>query len=213
MRKRLLLLPTLLACMSASGATFTLDDFPLFARTPLVTHSGEITATFSSPQGAAFFVAPGDVFSTLSGNILVDNDPEQNTLDIFFSSPMHSFSVLFALRTSSADDELSLEALLEGVVTGSASARGAVPPGFTFPEGNLSFSGVIFDQVRLTASSEDFAIDNVEVTPEFAPIPEPSSIWLAGAGLIGAVLILARRPEGLRPQNHTKKGEREARRE
>jgi hypothetical protein len=162
-----------------------------------------------------FFVAPGDVFSTLAGNILVDSDTEQNTLDLLFSSPLQRFSVLFALRTSSPADELRLEALLEGVVTGAASAQGTVPPGLSFPEGRLSFSGAIFDQVRLTASSEDFAIDNVEVTPEFAPIPEPSSIWLAGAGLIGAVLILARRPEGLRPDKYREncKGEREAGRE
>jgi hypothetical protein len=188
------MIATLLACMPASGATFTFEDFALFSTTPLSTESGTITATFSSPQGAVFFVAPGDVFSTLSGNILVDSDTEQNALDILFSSPLQRFSVLFALRTSSQVDELRLEALLEGVVTGSASAQGAIPPGLSFPEGSLSFSGAIFDQVRLTSSAEDFAIDNVEATPEFVPIPEPSSAWLGGAGLMGVMFLVARRP-------------------
>jgi hypothetical protein len=101
--------------------------------------------------------------------------------------------VLFALRTSSQVDELRLEALLEGVVMGSASAQGVIPSGLSFPEGGLSFDGAIFDQVRLSSSAEDFAIDNVAATPEFVPIPEASSAWLAGAGLVGLVFLVARR--------------------
>ena len=186
-RRYLLTSILLLLCQSTPAAIFTFDDLFPFDTTPLTIIGDGIAGTFSSPQGGVFLVAPTDAFSTLVGNSLVDSDTEMNQLDIVFSEPLRSISMFFALNTPLLSDVLRLDAMLAGSIVGSNSAIGSVPPGFSFPEGNLSFSGAIFDQVRLSSSAVDFAIDNVNVTS--ASIPETSAVLLVGAGL--AVLAIA----------------------
>ncbi len=174
-------------CAPAPAAIFTLEDVAPFTVTPFSVDSGSTTASFSSPQGSAFFVTNTTPFSSLTGNVLVDNDDAQNELRILFSEPLQAISLLFALNTPVISDALSLNAFRSGMSVGSTSATGTVPGGFAFPEGSLSFGGSVFDEVRLTSAAIDFGIDNVDVTPA-AGVPEPSSLWLGGAGL--AVLLI-----------------------
>lgn len=181
---------TILAlCAPASAELFTFEDVPTFTPIPFSATSGAITANFSSPQGSPFFTTPGP-FSALTGNVLIDSDPAFNELQISFSQPLQALSLIFVLNANQFSDVLSLNAFLGGVAVGSASATGVVPGGFTFPEGTISFGGTAFDEVRLTSTAVDFGIDNIDVS---ASIPEPSSLWFAGAGVAALVARLAKR--------------------
>jgi PEP-CTERM motif-containing protein len=173
-------------CAPAPAAIFTFEDVANFTTTPFSVESGTTTANFASPQGSVFFVATTSEFSSLTGKVLVDDDAASNELRILFSERIQTISLLFALNTPLIADSLSLSAFLDGTAVGSTSATGTVPGGFTFPEGSLSFSGSVFDEVRLTSNALDFGIDNVDVTP--VPVPEPSSLLLAGGGV--AVLLI-----------------------
>ena len=179
-------------CAPSPAAIFTFEGVANLTVTPFSVVSGTTTANFASPQGPAFFVATTGAFSSLTGNVLVDSDPVSNELRILFSEPIQAINLLFALNTPVISDALSLSAFLSGTAVGQASATGTVPAGFAFPEGSLSFGGSVFDEVRLTSAAIDFGIDNVDVTP--ATVPEPSSLWLGGAG-VAALLIRQRRRE------------------
>lgn len=89
-----------------------------------------------------FVVTPffplGIGLATLSGNVLlhpINADPLTNELDVVFSSPIQFLTLNFA-TTAIPTDTLSLTALtggLGGMVVGSATAMGSIPPGLLFP--------------------------------------------------------------------------------
>ncbi len=58
--------------------------------------------------------------------------------------------------------------------------------GFLFPEGEIAFSGANFDNVVLSTTAPNFAIDNVTVQP--SAVPEPKSLWMLALGLAAVVL-------------------------
>src|SRR5205814_943359 len=113
-------------------------------------------------------------FSTLTGNILFDPGPalaNNIPLTISFSAPLTNLSLLFA--TNSAPGVLLVLNAFNGVTpVGTVSAGGVTPPGFTFPEGSLAFTGGPFNRVVLSSTASDFAIDNVSATVSAAPEPE-----------------------------------------
>ena len=160
--------------------------------------SDGVTATFSSPDGAAFGVLPAfcpsdgahpcRIFNGGPGHALLDADAALHTLDIGFSSVFNSVSMFFALNNpASAASKFTLTAFLGGVggtLVGSTSTTGLVPPGFLLPEGTISFSGAFFDTLRLTSTARDFAIDNVAVdTVPITLASEPATLVLLGTGL------------------------------
>ena len=188
---------TMLAlCAPASAEIFTFEDVATFTSVPFSVTSGNITADFSSPQGPVFFIVTAAPFASLSGNVLIDSDAAFNELRIVFGQPLQTVSLVFALNSSQVSDTISLGAFLGGTQVGSASAMGTVPGGgFAFPEGSISFSGSVFDEVRMTSNATDFAIDNVDVSPAQTAIPEPSTVWLGGAGV--TVLAICKRKRNI----------------
>jgi len=179
----------------ADLATFDFDSLAVGDSTPFSLTNNGLTASFSSPGSdpGAFEIIPS-FFSTLTGNVLLTPGPaglSNIPLVIDFSQPVTSISLNFALNTGDPTTTLDLTASLGGSIVGGASATGTVPPGFTFPEGVLSFSG-LFDSVTLSTLALNFAIDNVVV--EFNPgvvTPEPSSLLIAGVlglGLFGGAV-------------------------
>jgi hypothetical protein len=61
--------------------------------------------------------------------------------------------------------------------------------GFTFPEGEISFAGMPFNEIVVSSTATDFAVDNINVIAA----PEPGSFLLLGAGLILSGLASLRR--------------------
>jgi hypothetical protein len=175
--------------LPAFADTFTFDSIPLGTTTPFTSaSSGSTTGQFSSPDGQ--FQVAASFFAMLPGQVLIDFVP--STLEIVLSQPQQSVSLLFGLNTSSLSTTLNLQALLGANPVGSASATGTIPPGFFFPEGSISFSGGIFDQIRLTSAAPNFAVDTIDVTPVATTIvPEPATVSLIISGL--AVIAVSRR--------------------
>jgi hypothetical protein len=174
------------AVLAAAPAHAQLFDFegadsPVGTLTPLsLTRSG-LTATFIGTPNA-FSVVNTPTFSTLTGNYLAENDPNSNTLEIQFSSPVNSVSLLFGLDDPTNAATLTMNLFLGGVFVGSVNSSGAIPAGFTFPEGTLSFAGGPFDQLFLFGDAEDMAIDNLQIGPSV--VPEPGAVVLVATGLL-----------------------------
>lgn len=168
-------------------------DSPVGTTTPFsLTRSG-VTATFlGTPNPFSITTA---FFSTLTGNVLFDADPVANTLEVQFSVPQTSVGLLFALNDPSNTAVLQMNVFNGGGLVGSVSGSGAVPGGFTFPEGALAFSGAAFDHVFLFATgAPDFAIDDLRLG-QVGVIPEPATVTLLATGLlaVGGVAVRRRR--------------------
>ena len=135
-------------------------------------------------------------FSALTGNVLLDADLPSHALLVAFSRPLGAISLDFALDTQFSGT-LSLVAYLGAVPVGSSSTEtGIIPPGGTFryPEGSVAFAGAVFDNVVITSTEMDYAVDNVRVVPAVSTIPEPTAPTLLASGLalLGAVVVRGR---------------------
>ena len=174
------------AVLAAAPAHAQLFDFegadsPVGTLTPFsLTRSG-LTATFIGTPNA-FAVINTPTFSTLTGNYLAEDDANSNTLEIQFSSPVTSVLLNFGLDDPTNAATLTMNAFLGGVFVGTVSSSGAIPPGFTFPEGTLSIAAGPFDQLFLFGDADDMAIDNLQIGP--AVVPEPGALVLVATGLL-----------------------------
>lgn len=163
-----------------SAQTYDFESTALNTPTPLSITSGGVTATFSSPAGpGAFVVLPTFLSPALPGRVLARPLGAAAPLQIAFSTSLGFIGMNFALN---GGPTLTLDAFLGATLVGSVTTGSVVPPGFTFPEGTISFGAATFDNVRLTAATE-FAIDNVTVRTA-AVVPEPSTWALAATGLV-----------------------------
>ena len=182
---KLILIWSVLSSLTGSAAVFTFESLPLSTATPFDDTSDGITASFTSPDAAAFSISPGLLFSTLSGQVLQEvPSPTMHTLQIAFDTPLQSITLQFALNGAQSHT-LSIEAWRGSTQVGSASAFGTIPPLGLFPEGTLSFNAGAFDMVQLISTAEDFAVDNIDAVV----IPEPASVVLTVAAL--AALLTA----------------------
>jgi hypothetical protein len=190
-------LATLGLCVTLVGASalraqsFDFESTALGTTTPFsVTLPGGLTAAFLSLDGSPFTVVDEFQeavlgFAGLEGHVLLDADPAQHTLVIGFSNPLTAIGLNFAIDAQAGS--LMLQAFNGGTLVGSTTQAGAVPPGHGFAEGFAFFSPIapaVFDRVRLTTTTTNFAVDNITV----AAVPEPATLWLVGSGVLAAGL-------------------------
>ena len=157
-------------------STYTFEDVALNTSTPFSVTENGVTASFSSPADpGAFTITTSFWAPPISGNVLFDPGPSGASsipLNVSFSQPLASISMDFATDGSGP---FNLSAFLGSTFVGTATAAGIIPPGFGFPQGNISFGTATFDKVVLSSPNTPFfAVDNINVTP----IPEPSSLAL-----------------------------------
>jgi hypothetical protein len=164
-----------------ANSVFNFDSDPVNENTTFTDTNNGVSATFSSPTAGGFEVFAASSLpplELLTGNVLTDTT-ENASLAIAFSSNETSISLDFATN-SATPVPLTLTAFENGTQVGQVSDSGAIPMGYTLPEGLITFNGATFNSVSLTSTAEDFAIDNVNVQSA----PEPSSFSLLGIGLL-----------------------------
>jgi hypothetical protein len=132
------------------------------------------------------------MFNTLNGNVIGDPGPagaNNLALSIGFSHDIGAVTLDFATADFASPSPLTLTAYENSNLVGSVSATGNVPGGFLFPEGQVSFTGGTFNQLVISSSAPDFAIDNINATTA----PEPAPVALLGASLLALGIPALRR--------------------
>ena len=174
---------------AAQTAVFDFDADPSGPRAghglPLVLTSEGVTVRLSSPVPGAFSlqsdVSTGFRLFRFSGLYLYPNSRAASPLDMAFSRPVTSITIMFATTDVQQMEvpttvRLTAYAAGTGVCVGSASVHGTFA-GDTMPVGTLSFTAdQPFDRLRFEIPEQPhaatgFLVDTIAAT--VAPVPEP----------------------------------------
>jgi hypothetical protein len=183
------------ACALSTAANasivFNFDTDNVGTSTSFTDTVGGLSATFSSAADPGGFVIYASMFDTLTGNVLGDPGPagfDNLALDVSFGRDLNSLSLDFATSDFGTASPLTLTAYDNAKFVGSVQAMGTVPNGFTFPEGQISFAASPFNNIVISSTAMDFAVDNIAVTAT----PEPAFAPLLGL-VFGAMVLLSLR--------------------
>lgn len=183
-------------CALSAGASastiFNFDgDSPGTSTTFTDTVSG-LSATFSSAADPGGFVVYSSMFETLTGNVLGDPGPagqDNLNLDVAFSSELDAIVLDFATSDFITPSPLTLSAYQNSQLVGSTTTSGMFLGGFFFPEGEVAFNGANFNNIVISSTATDFAVDNINVNA----VPEPGPLSLVTVGLVFLVAGSLRR--------------------
>ncbi len=191
-----LLLAAAASCLpgpcTAQSAIFDFDTDPSGPQSghglPLVLTSQDVTVRLSSPVPGGFSlqsdVTTGFRLFRFSGLYLYPNTRTASPLDMAFSRPLSSITVMFAttdLQQTEVPTTVRLTAYASdtGARIGSASVHGTYA-GDTMPVGTLTLSAEEpFDRVRMEipeqpGSATGFLVDKIAVTVAPEPQAEPT---------------------------------------
>jgi hypothetical protein len=199
-----------LAPVAVNAATPILFNFDTGSPAPILRQStpfdqtvGSMTAHFSSPQDPAAFAIQSQatttfVLSQFSGQYLISNGGQRNTLYISFSQPINNITFTFATidyhdpGVGGTASPISLTAYLDSATStpvGSTTAHGAFTSD-TYPEGRITLTtpGKTFNLVAvvvpfLQQGAVDFIVDSVMVYPASAIVdttPPVSTLSIRG---------------------------------
>lgn len=181
------------ACALGAGASastvFNFDTDNLGTATTFTDTVDGLSATFSSAADPGGFVVYSSFFDTLTGNVLGDPGPaglDGLSLDVAFSSELSAVSLDFATADFGSPSPLTISAYENSQLVGSIDATGTVPANFTFPEGQITFQGADFNNIVISSTAMDFAVDNIAAS--VVATPEPGLFPLLAFGLAAIAL-------------------------
>jgi hypothetical protein len=181
-------------CASANAATvFNFDSDGLGTATGFTDTVNGLSAAFTSSGDPGGFVVYQSIFETLTGNVLGDPGPaglDNIALSVNFSGDLSALTLDFATSDFSTPSPLTLTAYENAQLVGSISATGEFLNGFSFPEGEIAFSGSAFNQIVISSPATDFAVDNIDVV---SAAPEPATCALLGIALVALGVPALRR--------------------
>ena len=164
--------------------TITFSEFALATETPITNQFASLGVTFS--PSLFYNVQPFFFPTDFLANFSFATSEQNNPVSLLFAQDQTAAA--FAMQTNPGTS--TFEALLNGVVVQSFNAATNLSslPDLTHASDFYGFSGIVFDEIRITAASGSLQIDNLQLS--FA-VPEPGTFVLLGLGLAG--LATARR--------------------
>lgn len=178
--------------LAANASTvFNFDSDNLGTATTFTDTVDGLSATFSSSADPGGFVIYPTIFDTLTGNVLGDPGPagqDNLALDVAFSQELSSISLDFATSDFGSPSPLTLTAYENSQLVGSVEMTGTFPGGFAFPEGAIAFDGSAFNNIVISSTATDFAVDNLAVTAT----PEPGLLLPLGLGFVAMAFLSLR---------------------
>lgn len=190
---QLLLAAGALCAAANASIIFNFDGDSLGTSTNFTDTVNGLSATFSSTADPGGFVVYPSIFETLTGNVLGDPGPaglDNLALSVTFSQNLSAVTLDFATADFATPSPLTISAYENTRPAGSASATGSFLSGFSFPEGEIAFTGGPFNQLVISSTATDFAVDNINV---ITAAPEPAVSALFGAGLLALSMPSLRR--------------------
>ena len=174
---------------TAKAATiFNFDTDNLGTSTTFTDTVNGLSATYSSNADPGGFVIYSSMFETLTGNVLGDPGPAGQdglSLDIAFNGELNAIELNFATADFTTPSPLTLTAFQNTQQLGSTTSTGMFLNGFVFPEGEIAFDGANFNNVVISSTAPDFAVDNITVVSSntgVSSVPEPDPLSLIGIG-------------------------------
>jgi len=165
--------------LGSAGNTVTFEEIVLPDGSALSNQYAALGVTFLN----AFYQPQSTTFPpATSGHQIGNFFPVSGLWSIYFNNQMSAAA--FGIATNPANT--TVEALLNGVVVGSATAA-------TDFDGTDYFqiTGLTFNEIRLSTSGDQLAlVDNLQFT---AAVPEPGTWILLSLGLLGLAAGLRRR--------------------
>jgi hypothetical protein len=167
-----------------ASTIFNFDTDNLGASTTFTDTVNGLAATFSSSADPGGFVIYASMFETLTGNVLGDPGPAGDdglNLNISFSQDLSALDLNFATADFNTPSPLTLTAYENSTLVGSNTSSGMFLGSFLFPEGEIAFSGATFNNVVISSTAMDIAVDNIAVAT--SAVPEPSSFAMVVLGI------------------------------